>query len=196
MGIETRTQQHWPSYKAEALSAMHAAGFGREWSPEPRREPWEILPALSGVRHAEPNDIDLEFGDDEEVEPEQRTILVVDDDNGIRDALSDVLDQLGYSVVGARDGAEALELLRSGCEASIVLLDLGMPTMNGWQFREELLRDRRFVDLPVVVITASPSQDASELGVTEVLTKPVQLARLIDILDSHAQGHASRESRY
>lgn len=172
---------------------MHAAGFGREWSPELRREPWEIVPVpvLSGIGHSEPNEIDLEFGDDEEVEPEQRTILVVDDDNGIREALSDVLDQLGYSVVGARDGAEALELLRGGCEASIVLLDLGMPTMNGWQFREELLRDRRFVDLPVVVITASATQDASALGVTDVLTKPVQLARLIDILDSHAQGHAS-----
>jgi len=191
MGTETRTEQYWPNHRVAAASAL-AAGRSREWSSvfaERERASWAMV---SATRETQPKDLgglDLEFGDDE-VEPEQRTILVVDDDNGIRDALGDVLDQLGYSVVGARDGVEALELLHGGCEPSVVLLDLGMPAMNGWQFREELLRDRRFVDLPVVVITASPGQVAAELGVAEVLTKPVQLARLIDILEIHAQSHA------
>lgn len=192
MGTEFRTREHWPNQRDAAAKALHAAaGHSGECSlssADRERAPWGIALASEAAYPRDLGKLELEFGD-EEVEPEQRTILVVDDDNGIRDALGDVLDQLGYSVVGARDGVEALELLHSGCEPSIVLLDLGMPAMNGWQFREELLRDRRFVDLPVVVITASPGQVAAELGVAEVLTKPVQLARLIDILDVHAQDH-------
>ncbi|HMA92265.1 MAG TPA: response regulator [Polyangiaceae bacterium] len=192
MGIEFSTHQHWPNQRDAAVKALHAAAGHRGVcslsSAERERASWAIAPASDAAQPRDLGELDLEFGD-EEVEPEQRTILVVDDDNGIRDALGDVLDQLGYSVVGARDGVEALELLHGGCEPSVVLLDLGMPAMNGWQFREELRRDRRFVDLPVVVITASPGQVAAELGVAEVLTKPVQLARLIDILDVHAQGH-------
>lgn len=130
---------------------------------------------------------DFDLDDDDELEAEQQTILVVDDDSGIRDALSDILDQLGYGVVSARDGAEALQALHEGCHPSAVLLDLGMPTMDGREFRDELLRDPRFADLPVIVITASRDERPEDLRVADVLTKPVQLARLLDILETQVQ---------
>lgn len=148
---------------------------------------WPSMPTATEEFRVGPGFGDLDLGDDDELDVEQQTILVVDDDSGIRDALSDILDQLGYSVVAARDGAEALDVLRAGCQPSAVLLDLGMPTMDGREFRNELLRDPRFAELPVIVITASRDQHPDELQVTDVLTKPVQLSRLLDILESHVQ---------
>jgi len=117
----------------------------------------------------------------------ERTILVVDDDNTVRDALSDLLEVLGYRVVAASDGMHALEILRSGCRPFIVLLDLAMPGMDGLQFRDALRNDTQFGDLLVVVITAAPNQRAETLGVAEVLEKPVPLERLLQLLDSAAR---------
>ena len=118
---------------------------------------------------------------------EERTILVVDDDHTVRDALSDLLEVLGYRVVAASDGLHALELLRTGCRPFIVLLDLAMPGMDGRQFRDALRNDTRFNDLLVVVITAAPNQRAEALGVAEVLEKPVPLERLLHLLESAAR---------
>jgi len=118
----------------------------------------------------------------------ERTILVVDDDTAIRDALSDVLKMLGYQVVVASDGKRALELLRSGIDPFVVLLDLAMPGMDGYQFCEEVLTDGRLSGLQVIVITAAPSHRAKSLGVAEILTKPVPLERLLNVLESVERG--------
>ena len=68
-------------------------------------------------------------------------VMVVDDDDEIREALSDVLTDEGYEVVGARDGQQALQFLREGRRPHAILLDLWMPVMDGWQLRHELLSD-------------------------------------------------------
>jgi CheY-like chemotaxis protein len=117
----------------------------------------------------------------------QRTVLVVDDDQAIREALSDVLGELGYDVAVAGDGQQALDCLRQGCNPYVILLDLGMPVMDGWQFRRELLQDPRFAGLNVVVITAVRDQRVDALQVTDVLTKPVQLERLLEILETKGE---------
>ncbi|PLS79555.1 MAG: response regulator, partial [Chloroflexi bacterium] len=84
------------------------------------------------------------------------TILVVDDDSGIREALTDILEDEGYAVRSACDGQAALDLLRQQAEPpALVLLDLMMPRMNGWQFRSEQRRDPALANIPVVVISAS-----------------------------------------
>lgn len=115
-------------------------------------------------------------------------IMVVDDDDEIREALSDVLTDEGYEVVGARDGVQALEYLRGGKRPSAILLDLWMPVMDGWQLRHELLSDSTLADIPVIVLTAVRDQRAQGLMVADVLTKPVQLERLLGALAATTRG--------
>lgn len=97
--------------------------------------------------------------------------------------MEDVLLAEGYTVVGARDGQQALAYLRHGKQPSAILLDLWMPVMDGWQLRDELLKDATLAKIPVIVLTAARDQRAAALHVTEVLTKPVELGRLLDVLD-------------
>ncbi len=110
--------------------------------------------------------------------------MIVDDDDAIRDALQDVLSDEGYDVIGASDGQQALGHLREGRRPSAIVLDLWMPVMDGWQFRDAVLDDPELCDIPMVVLTAARHQKADELGVAEVLTKPVTLERLLGVLDN------------
>lgn len=183
MGIDAVMGREWPTLRASASSVINPGQ--RSTDSLVSGCSWASPPLVVDEPRPDQPFLDLELGDDDEVDLEQQTILVVDDDSGIRDALTDILDQLGYSVVAAANGVEALDALQGGCEPSAVLLDLEMPTMDGREFRDELLRDPRFCRLPVIVITASRNQRPEELHVTDVLTKPVQLSRLLDILETH-----------
>jgi len=83
-------------------------------------------------------------------------ILIVDDDNDVRSALSELLQEEGYSVEAARNGREALARLRTGSvHPAVILLDLMMPGMDGWDFRSEQMRDPRLASVPVVIVSAS-----------------------------------------
>ena len=115
-------------------------------------------------------------------------ILVVDDDDEIREALADVLTDEGYEVVGARDGQQALQFVRAGRRPNAILLDLWMPVMDGWQLRHELLSDSKLSDIPVIVLTAVRDQRAQGLMVADILTKPVQLERLLGALAATTRG--------
>ena len=111
-------------------------------------------------------------------------ILVVDDDDEIREALGDVLQDEGFQVVGMRDGREALEYLRGGTRPCAILLDLWMPGMDGWQLRYELEREPSFAEIPIIVVTAARGQRREDLRVAEVLTKPLRLEQLLEVLSS------------
>jgi len=115
-------------------------------------------------------------------------VMVVDDDDEIREALADVLTDEGYEVIGARDGMQALQFLREGRRPHTILLDLWMPVMDGWQLRHELLSDSKLSDIPVIVLTAVRDQRAQGLMVAEILTKPVQLERLLGALAATTRG--------
>lgn len=115
--------------------------------------------------------------------PPRRTVMVVDDDDAIREALQDVLTDEGYDVIGASDGQEALECLNREKRPSAILVDLWMPVMDGWKFLDALLADSRFSRIPLVVLTAARDQRARELCVAEVLTKPVQLHQVLGVLE-------------
>src|SRR5690349_16993945 len=86
-----------------------------------------------------------------------RRVLVVDDDADIRETVSLILEDEGYEVQSAQDGAAALGVLRAGPLPDVILLDLMMPVMNGWQFREQQTRDPRLAAIPVVVLSADSS---------------------------------------
>src|SRR5437870_2371426 len=103
------------------------------------------------------------------------TVLVVDDDEGIRFALSDTLEDVGYRVVVAKDGVEALAKLRGPEERPcVILLDLMMPAMDGWTFRHEQRRDPAIAEIPVVVLTADAhvEEKAKELEAQGHIAKP------------------------
>lgn len=112
-------------------------------------------------------------------------ILIVDDDADILDVLSMVLQDRGYDVVTARHGALGLEALRDGARgASLILLDLMMPVMDGWQFHEELQRDPELREIPTVMLTADfrAVPRAQALGVAGVLRKPFDTDALLAIV--------------
>lgn len=111
-----------------------------------------------------------------------KTTLVVDDDVDIRGSLKDLLEDQGYAVHEAANGREALDYLREHPTTSVVLLDLMMPIMDGYQFRIEQQRDPAIAGVPVVVMTARGTVKPSEVGVEYVLQKPFKLAKLLDTI--------------
>jgi CheY-like chemotaxis protein len=108
----------------------------------------------------------------------QSLILIVDDDPETRDALREVLEQSGFSVVEAADGREALAYLLGHAAPAVILLDLFMPTMDGWQFARQLRGDARISDIPVVVVTGSGSHWGYPAD--RALRKPIDATRLLE----------------
>jgi two-component system, chemotaxis family, chemotaxis protein CheY len=108
-------------------------------------------------------------------------LLVVEDDPDIREALSVVLRDAGYGIRAAVDGFDAIEALRRGPRPSAILLDLMMPGMNGYEFREEQRADPAIADIPVIVITATrwTERAAAQLGAVACVPKPAQVEDLI-----------------
>jgi CheY-like chemotaxis protein len=119
-------------------------------------------------------------------------ILIVEDDDDIREALSQILELEGYAVRGAANGQEALNVIDKEPVPCLILLDLMMPIMDGWQFRDEQLKDPRAARVPVVVISADASvhQKAASLGAVSVLAKPISLDRLLRAVQSHCHARA------
>jgi CheY-like chemotaxis protein len=109
-----------------------------------------------------------------------RVVLVVDDDYDIREALSDVLASEGYSVVTAADGGEALDRLRDGIRPDVMLLDLMMPRVSGVEVIDALRKDESLRQIPVVVCSANRGYGPDDLGVHDVLRKPVSVEELLE----------------
>jgi len=105
-----------------------------------------------------------------------RAVLVVDDDELIRATLGDFLRDEGFRALLASDGAQALSLLGPGSpQPSLIILDLGMPNMDGWQFLERQAKAPRLSAIPVIVVTADRIANA---GAATVLRKPLHLDQL------------------
>lgn len=116
--------------------------------------------------------------------PHDRSILVVDDDGDIREAIGEALRCDGYEVQEAADGCEAWESLKDGFRPCLIVLDLMMPRMNGYQFRERQLADPSNKDIPVLVVSAAANEtELSRLGVNHRLKKPFDLDDLISAVE-------------
>jgi CheY-like chemotaxis protein len=115
-------------------------------------------------------------------------VFVVEDDRDIRESVVEVLEDEGYLVSAASDGREGLLLLRRATpKPDLILLDLMMPIMNGFQFREEQRKDPELAAIPVVVITADVNAraKAESLGAAGFVQKPVKIQPLLDIIEQH-----------
>lgn len=109
-------------------------------------------------------------------------VLIVDDDSDVREMLEMFLGHSGYTITSAANGAEALQKMRERAPC-LVLLDLMMPVMSGWQFRERQLADPGLSNVPVVCITAAyDSQTVSKRLGLPCLQKPVDLEELVSIV--------------
>jgi CheY-like chemotaxis protein len=113
-------------------------------------------------------------------------VLVVDDDPDLLEVTSFALENEGFGIETARHGEEALRRLRVGKPPAVVLLDLMMPVMNGWQFLEEVAKVPSLKAIPIVVLTAAVRVEVS--GAVEILYKPVELGLLIEVVERHARG--------
>lgn len=108
-----------------------------------------------------------------------KLVLVVEDDRFIRESLLELLQSEGYTAVGSENGQEALDYLDATSELpSIILLDLMMPIMDGWQFRKLQLQNSRIAHLPVVVLTAD-AKDKSILNVQGWIRKPITINEIL-----------------
>ncbi|MGV3723645.1 MAG: response regulator [Actinomycetota bacterium] len=109
-------------------------------------------------------------------------VLVVDDQEDARASLSEILEMEGYVVDTAGDGQEALEYLRAGPLPDVMLLDLMMPGMNGWELRRRQLADPDLEGVPVVVVSGADlsEQKHSWLKAAGYFVKPIQIDQLLE----------------
>lgn len=116
-----------------------------------------------------------------------RSVLIVEDDRDIRESLSKGLSLLGVRTIAATQGQEALEILQKIEPPCLILLDIMMPVMDGWQFRAIQKTDSRIADIPVIVITAdgNAKTKARQMGVSAGMTKPFDLQVLFGLVRSH-----------
>jgi two-component system, chemotaxis family, chemotaxis protein CheY len=106
-------------------------------------------------------------------------ILLVDDDPDLRQCLVDILEDEGFATQTAGTGREALALLEAAQLPSLILLDLMMPELNGWQFYERQQLDPRLRPIPVLVVTANRGTSAGIPG-SDVLLKPFSAESVLD----------------
>ena len=115
-------------------------------------------------------------------------ILVVEDDIDLRETLSEALRFEGYNVVGVEHGQAALRHLDSGARPCAILLDLMMPVMDGWTFRQEMLKKPSLAGIPVVVMTAATAARVAAVTADLVLYKPLHMDSVVAAVQQHCPG--------
>lgn len=125
-------------------------------------------------------------------EPKRQSILIVEDDADVSDALSLVLQDASYTVHCAGNGREALDHLRGGGRTdppAVILLDLMMPVMNGHEFRAAQLADADLAGIPVLVLSGdgNVAQKAVAVHADGYLVKPVDVGTLLETVARHCR---------
>ena len=118
-----------------------------------------------------------------EAKPRAFTVLVIDDEDDLRDSIVELLASQDYNVACAADGQEALARLRGDAKPDLILLDLMMPNMDGWEFREAQRQDPALASIPVVVMTAT--RNHRPIDVDQILYKPVDPDTMIAVVDEY-----------
>jgi CheY-like chemotaxis protein len=116
------------------------------------------------------------------------SLLVIEDDEGVRDSIAAILREEGHTVDTAASGLEALRRLDEGPLPTLIVLDLMMPEMDGIDFRRAQLADPALRDIPVIIISARPdvALQAAELGAEDYLRKPMSFEELLHVVQNRA----------
>ncbi|MBI3071253.1 MAG: response regulator [Deltaproteobacteria bacterium] len=114
-----------------------------------------------------------------------RVVFIVEDDADVRAMLAQALELEGYRVAAAENGQDALDKLHAASPPCLILLDLMMPVMNGWQFMAAQATDPELARIPVVVLSGDATLDkkAESLGATGFLRKPVTIDALLETVE-------------
>jgi CheY-like chemotaxis protein len=122
---------------------------------------------------------------DDEPRKQDWRILVVEDDEDAREAMIALLQLKGYRAVPAGNGKEALDYLQRAPVPDLILLDLWMPVMDGWEFRHQQKLDPRLATVPVVVVTAL--SDRTDVDADEIIIKPVDVEHLLTTVSHYCR---------
>ena len=115
--------------------------------------------------------------------PPTATVLIVEDDPTVRELLAAVVEDGGFQVATAANGKEALEYLEAGRPASVILLDLMMPVMSGWEFREVQKRHSSYESIPLVIVSGMiEDADVRKMNAAAFLQKPVAVPELLSTM--------------
>jgi CheY-like chemotaxis protein len=109
-------------------------------------------------------------------------ILLVEDNDDVREMMAVTLELEGHTVETAANGREALEKLRTGVKPSLILMDLMMPVMNGWEFRQEIDNDPVLRQVPVVIISATTAELIHKTQAAAYLPKPLNMDQLLHLV--------------
>jgi CheY-like chemotaxis protein len=113
-----------------------------------------------------------------------KNVLVIDDDQAIRETMKDVLEIHGYNVITAKDGHDGIKKLSTMAVAPcLILLDLMMPGMNGWGFLDYQRTHPAFSSIPVVICSAYEAS-ARSIGTSPVIIKPIKLDSLLGAVNA------------
>jgi CheY-like chemotaxis protein len=117
------------------------------------------------------------------------SILLVDDDQDLRETVTTALTDEGYQVTGVGSAREALAHLRERRPPSLILLDMMMPGMDGWELRLELKKQPATAEIPVVILSAHGNvRDAAlALGAADYLRKPVRIESLLEVAERYCR---------
>jgi CheY-like chemotaxis protein len=118
------------------------------------------------------------------MEPECDVILIIDDNPDLREGLRVVLGQEGYKVEAAINGRDALNRLYNGLKPCLIIMDLMMPIMNGFEFREVQLADPQLAHIPLIAYSGvtDPRETAQQLRATAYIHKPTEVEQLASVV--------------
>ena len=107
------------------------------------------------------------------------TVFIIEDDVDTREMLAKFLELEGYNVELASNGRQALDRLSGGADACVILLDLMMPVMDGWEFRRHQAQDQRLKAIPTIVVSAAGRDRMAQIPADAYLSKPVDMDELL-----------------
>jgi signal transduction histidine kinase len=127
--------------------------------------------------------------------PSGGPIMVVDDDEYLREALVHLFEERGFRVAAFRDARDALAALESEQLPEVILLDLMMPHMDGWSFRLEQKRNQAWANIPVIAMSADPSSKAAAIDARAFLKKPLEFSTLVETVENVVRERQSERHR-
>jgi len=114
-------------------------------------------------------------------------VLIVEDDEDLREMMAQLLTLEGFQTATVANGREALEYLHRAGKPDVILLDLMMPVMDGWEFRRQQQADPAIAPVPVIVLSALDQNRAAILDATAFLKKPLDFDRLLTLVRAHCR---------